>query len=137
MNYPRSVLSHFQQSFQLYLCPTPISAVRGSSQSIRGTTRCVRDKDRVAHDGGQGVNQFESRRGQCYDIPTRIEVEAFDVVITDILPVCYRYTFILFDPGSTFSYVSTYFAFSFDVACEALSMLLYVFNPMGDFLMVD
>lgn len=56
MNYPRSVLAPSQQSFWLYLCPTPISAVRGSSQSIRGTTRCARDKDRFAHDGGQGVN---------------------------------------------------------------------------------
>ena len=43
----------------------------------------------------------------------------------------------LFDPGSTFSYVSTYFAAKFDMICDSLTVPISVFTPVGKPLVVD
>ncbi|XP_070055410.1 uncharacterized protein [Nicotiana tomentosiformis] len=45
-----------------------------------------------------------------YAMPTRPTVEASDVVVTGILTVCTLDAFAFMDPGSTFSYVTPYFA---------------------------
>lgn len=63
--------------------------------------------------------------------------EAFDVVIIGIILFCYRFTLMLFDPRSTFSYVAIYFAFSFGVACQPLAMPFHVSTLIGDSLVVD
>ena len=43
----------------------------------------------------------------------------------------------LFDPGSTFSYVSTYFAAKFDMICDSMTVPICVSSPVGKPLVVD
>ena len=43
----------------------------------------------------------------------------------------------LFDPGSTFSYVSTYFAAKFDMICDSMTVPIRVSTPVGKPLVVD
>ena len=43
----------------------------------------------------------------------------------------------LFDPGSTFSYVSTYFAAKFDMICDSITVPIHVSTPVGKPLVVD
>ncbi|XP_015075341.1 uncharacterized protein LOC107019330 [Solanum pennellii] len=54
-----------------------------------------------------------------------------------IIPVCHRPATVLFDPGSTYSYVSTYFAPTLDILCEYLDFPIYVSTPVGDSVVVD
>ena len=54
--------------------------------------------------------------------PERPEAETSDAVITGIIPVCHRPASVLFDPGSTFSYVSTYFVAKFDMICDSMTV---------------
>ncbi|XP_070039237.1 uncharacterized protein [Nicotiana tomentosiformis] len=60
-----------------------------------------------------------------------------DSMITGIISVCGRDVTILFDPGSTYSYVSTPFAHFLGVPRESLGIPLYVSTPMGDSVVVD
>ena len=43
----------------------------------------------------------------------------------------------LFDPGSTFSYVSTYFAAKFDMICDSMTVPIRVSTPVGKPLVLD
>ena len=43
----------------------------------------------------------------------------------------------LFDPGSTFSYVSTYFAAEFDMLCDSMAVPIRVSTLVGEPLVVD
>ncbi|XP_049410606.1 uncharacterized protein LOC125873772 [Solanum stenotomum] len=69
---------------------------------------------------GASGSQSGSRGAQCYAFPGRLEAEASDAVITGIVSVCHRPASVLFDPGSTFSYVSTYFAFGLELTCDPI-----------------
>ena len=69
--------------------------------------------------------------------PERPEAETSDAVITGIIPVCHRPASVLFDPGSTFSYVSTYFAAKFDMICDSMTVPIRVSTPVGKPLVVD
>lgn len=44
----------------------------------------------------------------------------------DVVSICYKYATILFDPGSTLSYVAINFASNFDFICEPFMILLHV-----------
>ncbi|XP_070024834.1 uncharacterized protein [Nicotiana sylvestris] len=70
-------------------------------------------------------------------MPAHTEVVASDAVITGIILVCHRDASVLFDPGSTYSYVSSYFAPYLGVAQDSLSSRVYVSTPVGDSLAVD
>ena len=70
---------------------------------------------------GRGNGQT-SDRAHCYAFPGQSEVETSDAVITGKLFVCDCMTSVLFDPGSTFSYVSSSFATGFDLHCDLLDM---------------
>lgn len=61
----------------------------------------------------------------------------FNAIIKSIDLVCFKSSFVLFDPGFTFSYMSSYFSSFFDVAYEAFAMLLYDFTLIGYSLVVD
>ncbi|XP_070040189.1 uncharacterized protein [Nicotiana tomentosiformis] len=80
-------------------------------------------------------------RGGCQArycaLPNRTEALASDSIITGIVPVCHRDASILFDPGSTYSYVSSYFAPYLGVSCDSLSYLIYVSILVGDSTVVD
>lgn len=67
----------------------------------------------------------------------RPKVEASDRVIIGIILIFYKSTAMLFDPGSTFFYVSIYFAFIFVSLCEDLVMPLHVSTSLGDPLLVS
>lgn len=62
---------------------------------------------------------------------------ASDAVITSIIPVCHMDVSVLFDPGSTYSYVSSYFAHYLGTTRGCLSLLLHVSIPVGDTTIVD
>ena len=46
-------------------------------------------------------------------------------------------TSVLFDPGSTFSYVSSSFATGLKLHCELLDMPIRVYTPMGESVIVE
>ena len=53
------------------------------------------------------------------------------LLITGNLLVCDCMTFVLVDPGSTFSYVSSSFATGLKLNCELLDMPIRVSTPVG------
>ncbi|XP_070029355.1 uncharacterized protein [Nicotiana sylvestris] len=72
-----------------------------------------------------------------YALPARTKAISSDSVITSIVLVCHRDASVLFDPGSTYSYVSSYFALLLCVSRDSLSYHVYVSTPVGDSLVVD
>ena len=86
---------------------------------------------------GASGSQSGGRGAQCYAFPGRPEAEASDAVITGIVSVCHRPASVLFDPGSTFSYVSTYFASGLELTCDRMSVPIRVSTPVGEPLVVN
>ncbi|XP_070029602.1 uncharacterized protein [Nicotiana sylvestris] len=86
--------------------PPPAQPARGVGQSPRGRPRAG---------GRSGGDQ-----AHFYALPSRPNAIASDVFITSIILVCHRDAFVLFDPGSTFSYMSSYFALYLDMSRESL-----------------
>ncbi|XP_069147079.1 uncharacterized protein [Solanum lycopersicum] len=78
-----------------------------------------------------------SDRAHCYAFPGRSEEEASDAVITGNLLVCDCMASVLFDPGSTFSYVSSSFANGLNLHCELLDMPIRVSTPVGESVVVE
>ncbi|XP_069148015.1 uncharacterized protein [Solanum lycopersicum] len=73
------------------------------------------------HSGGRGTTQAGGGQGgHCY-----------------VFPVCRRPVSILFDPRSTFSYVSTYFAVAFDLIYDSMTVPIRISTPVGKPLVVN
>ncbi|XP_070044885.1 uncharacterized protein [Nicotiana tomentosiformis] len=88
--------------------------------------------------GGQtGGGQSGGAPTRFYAFPARPDVVASDAVITSIISVCGRDASVLFDPGSTYSYVSSLFAHFLDIPRESLGTPVYVSTHMGDSVVVD
>ncbi|WMV54710.1 hypothetical protein MTR67_048095 [Solanum verrucosum] len=68
---------------------------------------------------------------------TRQDVHASNAVVTGILSVCSFDAHALIDPGSTHSYVSSYFTLRFHRQLEMLNHLFLVSTPVGDSLLVE
>ena len=106
--------------------PSPQGRGRGRVQSYKG--------DRVSCGGvvaqqsrGRGTTQAKGGRGaHCYAFVGRPEAET-----SDAFPVCHRPASVLFDQGSTFSYVSTNFAAKFDMICDSMTVPIRVSTPVG------
>ena len=64
-------------------------------------------------------------------------METFDTVITGNLLVCDCVASVLFDPGSTFSYVSSSFATGLNLNCELLDIPIRVSTPVGESVIVE
>ncbi|XP_070050419.1 uncharacterized protein [Nicotiana tomentosiformis] len=62
---------------------------------------------------------------------------ASDAVITCTISVCGMDALVLFDSGSTYSYVSSLFAHFLGVHHESLGTHVYVSTPVGDSVIVD
>ena len=76
-------------------------------------------------------------RAHCYAFLGRSEAETSDALITGNLLVCDCMASILFDPGSTFSYVSSSFATGLSLHCELLEIPIRVSTPVGEFVVVE
>ncbi|XP_070036782.1 uncharacterized protein [Nicotiana tomentosiformis] len=90
--------------------------------------------------GGDRAGKGRPRRGgqpRYYTLPARTEAVASDSIISGIVLVCHRYASVLFDPGSTYSYVSYYFAPYLGISHDFLSSSIYVSIPVGDSIVVD
>ncbi|XP_070054804.1 uncharacterized protein [Nicotiana tomentosiformis] len=95
------------------------------AQPARGGGRTGRGRPRG---GGQA---------RYYALPIRTEAVSSDSVITGIVRVCYRDVYDLFDPSSTYSYVSSYFDPYLGISRDCLGYPIYVSTPVGDSLVVD
>lgn len=67
----------------------------------------------------------------------KLEENASDSMITSMILVCYQPAFVLFDLGSTYSYVSVYCTTYFGLPSKSLFVLIYVANLVRDSLLVD
>lgn len=85
---------------------------------------------------GRGNGQTGDR-AHCYAFTGRSEAETSDVVITGSLLFCDCMALVLFDPGSTFSYVSSSFATGLDLYCGLLDMPIRVSTLVGESVIVE
>ncbi|WMV49430.1 hypothetical protein MTR67_042815 [Solanum verrucosum] len=104
--------------------PAPLLLSGGGTQqdfikSLRGTIQL-----------GREVARHEDM-AQCYAFSGKTEAEASDAVITCTILVCDRMTNVLFDPGSTYSYVSILFASEFAMICDILDAPIHASTPVG------
>ncbi|XP_070057348.1 uncharacterized protein [Nicotiana tomentosiformis] len=67
----------------------------------------------------------------------RLEAVASDAMITSIISVRHRDASLLFDPGSTYSFVSSYFAHYLDMHHDSLDIHVHISTMMGDSIVVD
>ncbi|XP_070036217.1 uncharacterized protein [Nicotiana tomentosiformis] len=131
--------------------PPPTQPARGRGQGTKGggqTVRCggraIRGGGQAVRDGGhpnrghpRDVGQSGGAHPRFYAFPARPEAESSDADITSVVPVFHRDTSILFDPDSTYSYVSSYFASYLVVPRDSLSAPVYVSKPVGNSIVVD
>lgn len=101
----------------------PAQPARGGAQSVRGHPR--------------GGGRSSGGQARFYVVPARPDVVASDAVITCIVSICHREASILFDPGSTYLYVSSYFVHYLDMPREPLVSLICVSTSVGDNIIVD
>ncbi|XP_070014467.1 uncharacterized protein [Nicotiana sylvestris] len=110
---------------------------RGRGQTARGGGHATRGRGQPARGRPRNVVQIGRGQPQYYAFPAKPEAESSDIVITGIVLVCHRDASILFDPGSTYFYVSSYFVSYLVVPRDSLSPPVYVSMPVGDSIIVD
>ncbi|XP_070047077.1 uncharacterized protein [Nicotiana tomentosiformis] len=90
--------------------------------------------NQTGHGAGRGANRVAQGLGQPHLFATldRQSVEAYAEVITGILLVCSYNVYGIIDPGSTFSYVTLYFAINLGQEPEQLSESFLVSTPVGE-----
>ncbi|XP_070043183.1 uncharacterized protein [Nicotiana tomentosiformis] len=76
--------------------------------------------------GQQGRDQPVGTPAWFYAFPARPDVEASDVVIIGIISICGKDASVLFDPGSSYSDVSSLFSPFLGVSHESSSSPVYV-----------
>ncbi|XP_070013788.1 uncharacterized protein [Nicotiana sylvestris] len=108
--------------------PSSYSATTVAPSQARGS------HNQVGHGAGKGADRVTQGRGQprLFAMLDRQSVEASAEVITGILLVCSHNAYAIMDPGSTFSYVTTYFAINLGLEPEQLSEPFLVSTPVGE-----
>ncbi|XP_070035303.1 uncharacterized protein [Nicotiana tomentosiformis] len=101
----------------------PTQPAQGRAQAARGRPR--------------GEGRSGGGQARCYSFAAWPEAIASDAVITSIVSVCHTDASILFDSGSTYSYVSSYFARYLDMPRESLVLHVHVSMSVGDSIIVD
>ncbi|XP_070010601.1 uncharacterized protein [Nicotiana sylvestris] len=131
---PRLMSSRPQEgSHAIMLAPVaspPTQPARGRGQAARGGGQPSRCRLR-------GRGQSDGVQHYFYSFPTRVEAYSSDVVITSIVIDFHRDASVLFDPGFTYSYVSSYFASYLVMTRDSLSAYVYVSTSMGVLFVVD
>ncbi|XP_070026199.1 uncharacterized protein [Nicotiana sylvestris] len=111
---------------------------RGGEQAGRGRPRwggqAGRGQPATAQPGG---GQPTGAPAKFYALPARPDALASDAVITGIIFINGRDASVLFDPGSTYLYVSSLFARFLVISPEPLGTLIHVPTPVGDSVVVD
>ncbi|WMV14470.1 hypothetical protein MTR67_007855 [Solanum verrucosum] len=114
----------------------------GNGNNGRGHPQGGRGGNQRGHEGRENGNTCrgavqpcrevarQDDRAQCYAFPGKTEAETFDVVITCTNLVCDWMTNVLFDSGSTYSYVSLRFASKFTMICDILDASIHVSTPL-------
>ncbi|XP_069143366.1 uncharacterized protein [Solanum lycopersicum] len=134
---PRTRRGGLHQGSQALTSRVAQPPARGGEQNGRGGSHSGRGGSPSGRGGGREGSQIDGGRSHCYAFPGRSEAKASDAVITGIIPICHRPATVLFDQGSTYSYVYTYFAPSLDILCESRDLPIRVSTPVGDSVVVD
>ncbi|XP_070042727.1 uncharacterized protein [Nicotiana tomentosiformis] len=100
-----------------------VQPTRGGGHTIRGR-----------HKGGVEVGGGQAR---CYAFSGMPKAAASDTVIVCIISVCHRDISVSFELGSTYSYMSSYFASYLSSTHDSLDIHVYIFTLVGDSTMVD
>lgn len=112
---------------------------QGIDQTNRGRRTGGRGVGNIStHSGGKGVVSISGRwGGHCYDFLGRPKVEASNAMIIGIILICHRPASMLFDPGFTYYYMSTYFSLNFHLPYDTMFVFVYVSTPISEPLVVD
>nr|XP_009789947.1 PREDICTED: uncharacterized protein LOC104237492 [Nicotiana sylvestris] len=93
--------------------------------------------------GGQPANvqpgggQPTGALARLYAFPARLDIMVSDSMITGIISVCGMDASVLFNPGSTYSYVSSLFAHFLDISLESMGTPLYGSILVGDYVPIS
>ncbi|XP_070003676.1 uncharacterized protein [Nicotiana sylvestris] len=111
---------------------------RGGGQTGRGHHRgrgqARRDQPATSQLGG---GQPAGAPARFYALLARPDALASDAIMRGIISVYSRDASVLFDPGSTYSYVSSLFAYFLVIPCKPLGTPVHVSTPVGDSVVVD
>ncbi|XP_070036187.1 uncharacterized protein [Nicotiana tomentosiformis] len=114
------------------VAPSPSRPARGRGQTARGGGRVVRGECQPVRGHPRDVAPTGRAWPQFYAFPASLEAESSDIVITGIVQVCHRDASVLFDPGFTYSYMSSYFASHLVVLHDSLSASVHMSMQVGD-----
>nr|XP_016494342.1 PREDICTED: uncharacterized protein LOC107813580 [Nicotiana tabacum] len=127
------------QQRQQSTAPSPAAQTpRGGGQIGRGGPRGGGQAGRGHLATSQtGGAQSAGTSARFYALQAWQDVLASDAIITGTISVSGRGASVLFDSGSTYSYVSSLFAHFLVVSPEPLGVLIYVSTPVGDCVVVN
>ncbi|XP_070041029.1 uncharacterized protein [Nicotiana tomentosiformis] len=92
---------------------------------------------------GEEIKDLRAELANAYqdqtDLSEQLDLDVHILVTPDlgVVYVCHRDASILFDLGSTYSYVSSYFAYCLDMPRVSLVTLVHISTTVGDYVMVD
>nr|XP_033512097.1 uncharacterized protein LOC117276817 [Nicotiana tomentosiformis] len=103
-------------------------------EHVSGNIQARGSQNQAGYGAGRGVDQVTHGGGQPRLFATldRQSAEASAEVITGILVACSHNAYAIIDPGSTFSYVTPYFAINLGLEPEQLSEPFLVSTPVGE-----
>ncbi|XP_070024817.1 uncharacterized protein [Nicotiana sylvestris] len=136
---------YFSAMAESSYCPPAIQGSSSGCQPSRGGVQTGRARPRGGGQTGRGQpataqsggGQPASAPAKFFALPARPDTLASDAVITCIISVCGRDASVLFDPGSTYSYVSSLFAHFLVIPPKTLGTHVHVPTLVGDSVVVD
>ncbi|XP_070022639.1 uncharacterized protein [Nicotiana sylvestris] len=126
----KAVQQGYQPMISALAAPPPRGGVQTGRGHPKGGGQAGRGQPAIAQSGGGQPARF-------YAFPARPDALASDSIITGSIFVGGRDVSVLFDPGSTYSYVSSLFAHFLVISLEPLGTPVHVSTPVGDFVVVD